>query len=152
MWHARGFERLTPALLLWQRDYPKRRIEDLTCEAQHDEDDALPPGEESKRHLKIRRPKRALSSSKVSRSQLRSIESDRYEVMTLLAAQRGCRSWHQCLYPSRLLKRRIPARARSRPSCHYSTSRLPNHGHDPNTQTTRNIGIIAHIDAVSKNP
>ncbi|KAI9050562.1 hypothetical protein LZ554_005723 [Drepanopeziza brunnea f. sp. 'monogermtubi'] len=67
--------------------------------------------------------------------------------MTLLISQRGFLLRHQRLHLLRALNSQKFVRSCSRPWRHYSTSHLPNHGHDPNVQTTRNIGIIAHIDA-----
>ncbi|PVH81986.1 putative ribosome-releasing factor 2, mitochondrial [Cadophora sp. DSE1049] len=65
--------------------------------------------------------------------------------MRLLNLQGGCQIWHRQLQRLALVNKAYCLGAYT--SRHYSTSHLPNHGHDPNVEATRNIGIIAHIDA-----
>ncbi|KAK0111507.1 Ribosome-releasing factor 2, mitochondrial [Cadophora gregata] len=65
--------------------------------------------------------------------------------MRLLNLQGGCLSWHQRLRRLTLVNKAYFPRAYA--PRQYSTSHLPSHGHDPNVEATRNIGIIAHIDA-----
>ncbi|KAL2065519.1 hypothetical protein VTL71DRAFT_3189 [Oculimacula yallundae] len=67
--------------------------------------------------------------------------------MRLLNLKGGCQLWQQ---PIQRLDRGYKPyvhRAFIHASRLYSTSHLPNHGQDPNIEATRNIGIIAHIDA-----
>ncbi|KAH7386343.1 P-loop containing nucleoside triphosphate hydrolase protein [Cadophora sp. MPI-SDFR-AT-0126] len=65
--------------------------------------------------------------------------------MRLLILKGGCQISHRRLQRLALVNKAYCPRAHT--SRHYSTSHLPNHGHDPNIEATRNIGIIAHIDA-----
>ncbi|KAI9642542.1 Ribosome-releasing factor 2, mitochondrial [Ciborinia camelliae] len=63
--------------------------------------------------------------------------------MVLLVSKRGCRVWHRYLT-------QVPRLCRTKPSqlkefIRYNSQRTENH--DALTETTRNIGIIAHIDA-----
>jgi len=65
--------------------------------------------------------------------------------MSLLVSKRGCHIWHQRLHRVILLNKSKICSARSNTLYYpYSTS----HHHDPSIKKTRNIGIIAHIDAV----
>ena len=65
--------------------------------------------------------------------------------MVLLVSKRGCRVWHRYLtqvtWPCMAKPSQLNAFIR------YSSQQTESH--DTLTETTRNIGIIAHIDAVS---
>lgn len=89
------------------------------------------------------RRKRSVDENNLFASQLYLLlVEDRYEVMRLLASTKACQIWRSRHLGSVLLfgTQRISPRA-------YSTS--PETSTDQNVKTTRNIGIIAHIDAVS---
>ncbi|KAF8851179.1 P-loop containing nucleoside triphosphate hydrolase protein [Acephala macrosclerotiorum] len=68
--------------------------------------------------------------------------------MSLLTSRRGCLFWHQNLRRSLCLNNPKEYLLRPNALYLYSTSHHPpDHHHDPSIKRTRNIGIIAHIDA-----
>ena len=67
--------------------------------------------------------------------------------MILLASKSGCRVWHRRLRCIVFLNKSKSCLSRSGATLHYSTSHL-HYQHDLSIRRTRNIGIIAHIDAV----
>lgn len=95
-------------------------------------------------------PKRQAWKIAAKRAHLLELELESLRVsaidqgMSLLASKRGCIGWHRrlrCIYWYPVGQ------------CWWSslktTHRFSSHHHDPSIKKTRNIGIIAHIDAVS---
>lgn len=69
--------------------------------------------------------------------------------MIWLVSKRGCRVWHRYLTQG---FQPCQSKVNVKPSLFKTFIRYNSHhaeNHDALTQTTRNIGIIAHIDAVS---
>lgn len=67
--------------------------------------------------------------------------------MVLLASKRGCRVWQWHRYLSQVAQSHQSRPGQMKAFIRYNSQQAENH--DALTETTRNIGIIAHIDAVS---
>lgn len=65
--------------------------------------------------------------------------------MVLLISKKGCRVWHR--YLTQVTRPCIAKHSQLNAFIRYNSQQTESH--DGLTETTRNIGIIAHIDAVS---
>jgi hypothetical protein len=99
-----------------------------------------PQGNEQKRQARKIAAKRGAGFKRCLRGTFQ-IVSNIDQGMSLLASKRGCIGWHR-----RLRCISIHPEGQSRWS--KTSYRFSSHHHDPSIKKTRNIGIIAHIDAV----